>query len=355
MIRVLMVDDSAVSRHLLRRILSKDPELEIIAEATNGAQAVQLAERMQPDVITMDIHMPVMDGLDATRIIMQRTPRPIVIISASYQPEEVTGSFRALEAGALTVLGKPHGPSTPEFERQADTIVSSVRALAGVKLVRRWARKPSRVARQVRPVAPLPRLGEGLEVIAIVASTGGPAALATILGALPADTPVPIMIVQHIGFGFDQGLVDWLERISPLRVRLASDGIPCRAGEVLIAPHDRHMGVSGSRRVILASSEPISGHRPSGTYLFRSVAKAYGASAVGVILTGIGDDGARGLVELKQAGGLVIAQDRESSIVYGMPRAAAELGIVDRIGAVGDIAPILIEAWTQRARAGTGA
>lgn len=337
MLRVLVVDDSQVARKLLVSILNGDPALEVVGEAAHGAEAVALAARLRPDVITMDVYMPVMDGLEATRRIMGTTPTPIVMVSSS-APMDVARSFQAVEAGALTLLEKPGGPGTPRFRALADELVTSVKLMAEVKVVTRRLRMEPAGAVPVR--APAQRV----EVVSVAASTGGPAALATILGALPADLPAPLLVVQHIAAGFDAGLVNWLDRVSPLSVRLAVDGTGLRAGEVLVAPQDHHLGIDGAGRVSLSGADPIGGHRPSATFLFRSVARSYGPRAMGVILTGMGDDGAAGLLDLKRAGGPVIAQDRATSVVYGMPEKAAALGAVDQILPVESIAGAVVAA-----------
>jgi two-component system chemotaxis response regulator CheB len=352
MLRVMVVDDSAVARHLLVQILDDDPELRVVAEAADGAQAVLLAESVRPDVITMDINMPTMDGLEATRTIMERVPRPIVLISSLYEPEEVRDSFPGLEAGALTVLGKPGSPSSPGFARQAAEIVRTVKDLARVKVVTRRRRKgtargpvaPPSAPRRFRPAGRHP-----IGILAMGASTGGPAALAKVFSGLSSDLPVPIVVVQHMAAGFDTAFADWLGRVSPLEVGLASHLGRLAAGKVLVAPHGHHLGVTREGRTVLSSEAPIGGHQPSATFLFRSVANAYGKHALGVILTGMGDDGAPGLVDLKEAGGLVIAQDEASSVVYGMPRAAIELGAVDWVADVDDIASSIVETVNRGA------
>jgi two-component system chemotaxis response regulator CheB len=354
MIKVMVVDDSVTARLLLRRILADDPEVEVVAECVNGQEAVELAMSVRPDVITMDVFMPVMDGLEATRRIMEESPRPIILVSASFNPKEVKGSFRALDAGALTILGKPSDVSSPTFSAHARELVRTVKSLAGVKVVTRRARR----SREVEQDLPAKKVSlslparERVDIIAIVASTGGPSALSTILGAMPEDTPVPIVIVQHIGMGFDEGLVNWLDGVTPLSVRLGSGGRKLLPGEVVIAPHGQHMGVSRTKRVDLSMDEPIGGHRPSGNFLFRSLVPTYGANALGVLLTGIGDDGARGLLELKQAGGRAVVQDEASSVVYGMPKAASELGAADVIAPLNEIAAILMTAM-RRNRSGS--
>jgi two-component system chemotaxis response regulator CheB len=219
--------------------------------------------------------------------------------------------------------------------------------MAEVKLVRRQAAARAGPPPRPRPAAapaPAPRQ---VDIAAVAASTGGPAALATILGALPGAAPVPILVVQHIASGFQQGLVAWLDSISPLSVRLARAGEPLRAGEVLVGPPDVHLGVTGGGRVALSTDPPIGGHRPSASYLFRSVARAYPGSAIGVVLTGMGDDGVAGLRALKDAGGLVLAQDEATSVVYGMPGQAVATGVVDRVLPVDRIAGALTDAWRR--------
>ena len=345
-LRVLVVDDSPVMRRLIVRILSDDPMLEVFAEAGDGDQAIRIATEQRPDVIVMDCVMPVLDGLEATRQIMRDTPTPIVLLSASYQPSDVSRSFAALEAGALTLVAKPSGPQDAAFFADAQMLRTMVRLMADVKLVRRRSEHSARLAQRDRIVhgSAVPARNPPVAIVAMAASTGGPAALAQILRGLPPATPVPILVVQHITSGFQQGLVEWLGRVSSLRVRLAADGERLVAGEVVVAPADAHLGVRGSR-VVLSRSPPIEGHRPSATHLFRSVASAYGAAAVGVILTGMGEDGVTGLIDVKRAGGLVFAQDELSSVVNGMPGRAVEAGVVDQILPVDKIAMALSSTW----------
>jgi two-component system chemotaxis response regulator CheB len=324
-------------------ILKEDREIEVVAEAADGHEAVALTAKCQPDVVVMDVMMPTMNGLEATRTIMAETPTPIVLVTASYDPED-SRSFDALQAGALVLLAKPPGPQASTFGQEAAVFRMTVKLMAEVKLVRRRADRPPKPAPGPPPASTAIR-GRAVEIVAIAASTGGPAALATILGALPATTPVPILVVQHITAGFHQGLVDWLGSVSRLDVRLAANGAPLRGGQVLVAPADSHLGVDARGRASLSADPPISGHRPSATYLFRSVAKRYGSGAVGTILTGMGDDGVAGLRTLKEAGGRVLAQDEATSVVYGMPREAAVLGVVDQVLPLGEVARALASAW----------
>jgi two-component system chemotaxis response regulator CheB len=338
-LRVLVVEDSPVARQLLLRILG-DAELRVVGEAGNGAEALELAKRLRPDVITMDIHMPLMDGVEATRRIMDEVPTPVVVVTASSDRAATGRAFAALEAGALTVVDKPRGPRSPDFAKQAHTLVDTVKLMAEVKVVSRRPRSAPR-ARPVPQDAPPRRVA----IVAMAASTGGPAALATILRALPPDTSVPILVVQHITPGFEEGLVSWLNESSALPVRLAADGQRLRAGEVAVGPQGVHLGVDGDGTAALGRAAPIGSHRPSATYLFRSVARAYGPRALGVILTGMGNDGAQGLVTLKEAGGWVLAQDEATSVVYGMPREAALLGLADQILPLKDIPGAMAALW----------
>jgi two-component system, chemotaxis family, protein-glutamate methylesterase/glutaminase len=280
-----------------------------------------------------------MDGMEATRAIMHESPTPIVLISADYRPGDSEKTFNALASGALTVLPKPQGPQRQRFADEVANLTMTLKLMAEVKLVRRRSPGASGVPPSPRPAAP--RLNEPVRVVALAASTGGPAALATVLAALPESIPIPILVVQHITNGFHKGLVDWLNSVTPLAVRLAEHGQPLHPGEVLVAPPDLHLGVSRGGRVALSEDSPTRGHRPSATHLFRSVTQAFGAGAVGVVLTGMGDDGAAGLRSLKEAGGVVVAQDEASSVVYGMPREAAVLGIVDHVIPLDLIGPTL--------------
>jgi two-component system, chemotaxis family, protein-glutamate methylesterase/glutaminase len=329
MIRVLVVDDSPVAKELLVHILRSDPAVQVVATANNGEEALEAVERIKPDIITMDVHMPKMNGLDASRRIMETHPTPIVVVSGSFEPEALNTTFRALEAGAVAVVKRPAGIGHAEHVETSAELLRTVKAMSEVKVVRRWARHP-RAAAVVSPShAAEPELRPSpvpVNIIGIGASTGGPLALQTILSELPADFRVPILVVQHIAPGFVRGFAEWLDRCTKLRVRVAMQNEAIVPGGIYVAPDGWHMRVSAVGTISLSGEPPENGLRPSVSSLFRSLAATYGQQALGVLLTGMGKDGAEELRLIKEKGGITIAQDEESSVVYGMPGEAIRLG-----------------------------
>lgn len=327
MIRVLVAEDSRTVRRLLVEILESDPEIRVVGEAGDGEETIEMAERLRPDLITMDVHMPILNGLDATKEIMVRAPTPIVIVSSAAREPDVGLALDATRAGALMILPKPESPLAPDFEERRAELVSMVKAMAQVKVVRRWAPITTR-ARSVDGATARPGVGNA-RLVAIATSTGGPPALQRILMDLPRDFPVPILVVQHIADGFVEGLCRWLRSSCNLRVKLAEEGEPLQPRTVYLAADDRHLGVRRNGTVALVDEPPIGGFRPSATYLFESAAREFGAAAIAVILTGMGRDGVEGLHAVHEAGGWVLAQDEPTSAVYGMPREAVRAGVVD--------------------------
>lgn len=339
MIRVLIADDSATSRALISALFSAEADFTVVGEATNGKEAVTMAEHLKPDLVTMDVQMPVMDGLEATKQIMVRSPRPIIIVSHTTRKREVELSLEATRAGALMVLPKPDGPGSPRFASDQKQLVSMARAMAHVKVVRRHGSPLAPASAPPHDSSPgtvstAASTGR-IRLIAIAASTGGPAAIRTILAGLPRSFPVPIVIVQHIALGFTSGLAHWLSGDSRMPVKVAETGELAVAGCVYIAPDDRHIGCrldgEGKIRILLDNSPASGAFRPSASFLFRSVAESLGENALSVILTGMGDDGIAGLRAVKSAGGRVIAQDEASSVIFGMPREAIRAGVVDMV------------------------
>jgi two-component system chemotaxis response regulator CheB len=329
-IRVLIAEDSPTARMLLGALFGRSRDFDVIGEAHNGAEAIEKAIALSPDLIIMDVHMPVVDGLDATKEIMREAPAPILMVSASASVADVGLGLSATQAGALMLLEKPSSPGSATFEDDARQFLAMAKAMAAVKVVRRWSRPTPGALPPSMPRAPR-RSNSAVKLVAIGTSTGGPAALHRILIDLPQDFDVPIVVVQHMARGFIDGLVKWLGGSVALKVTTAAHGEPLLPGTVYLAPDDRHLGVTAEGRAMLASPAALGGFRPSVDYLFDSCGRAYGASLVAVILTGMGQDGVEGLSTVKERGGRVIAQDERSSVVYGMAQQAVNRGVVDEI------------------------
>jgi two-component system chemotaxis response regulator CheB len=351
-IRVLIAEDSPVVQVILRRMLATYPDIELVGMASTGKEALAMMSQARPDVVCTDFHMPEMNGLELTQEIMATMPRPILVLSASVQAEDTQNVFRVLNAGAVDVLPKPIDGGANNWNDLQQELITKIRVLSGVAVFthRRQLMGQSRRPRGTAPSA-LPSLStiapevrqRHYELVAIGASTGGPQALQGILRQIPGNFPVPVVCVQHISRGFLTGLVNWLNAECAVSVQIAQVGMRAEAGVVYFPPEDQHL--TFSRRGVFASAPlpPFSGHRPSVTVTFESVAAVYGRHCVGILLTGMGKDGAVGMQSIAQAGGVTIAQDEATSVVFGMPKEAIALGAAQYILPLGEIAPVLLK------------
>lgn len=338
-LKVFIVDDSRVSRELLEHIIQADPELEVVGFAEGGKETLAWLEEHTPDVITMDVVMPGVNGFEVTRRIMETKPVPIVIVSSLYTAHDAKQGFEAMEAGALAILAKPEGFGTSGYEASAEEIRLTLKMVAEVKLIKRHKRQ--REIASAKPATELPA-NDLIEAVAIGTSLGGPMALAQILKELPANFPVPLFVAQHIPVGFTQGLVDWLQGQTALWVEVAKDCARAEPGHCYIAPGGSHLTVNKKHEMHLDSQSPDQ-LKPSVAKLFESMASAYGPHAVGIMLTGMGKDGAQELLLMRQRGAYTIAQDEGSCLMFGMPREAIECGAAKSILPLSQIAKVLKE------------
>ena len=344
MINVLIVDDSAVVRQHLKDVLESDKDIRVMGTAKDGEEAVRFVQEKKPDVITMDINMPNMNGFEATRKIMETNPVPIVIVTASYDRSDVEKSFHSMEAGALAIIEKPFGEGHPHSKETQNDLVQTVKLMSEVKVVRRWKRERERQSEAIdKKVSDkgLKKRDKKIKIVAIGASTGGPPIIQTILSGLKKGYSAPILVVQHISKGFLEGLVEWLRQSTGLPVHIAKHGEELLPGHIYFARDDYHLGVDKDGRLRLSREEIENGLRPSVSYLFRSIINSFDGEAVGILLTGMGKDGAMEMKMMKDNGAVTIAQDRESSVVYGMPGEAVRLDGATYVLSPEEIAPTL--------------
>lgn len=332
-IRVLVVEDSPVIQQLLAHIIGADPRLEVAGIASSGEQALRMIERAVPDVVSLDIRLPGIDGFEVTSRIMRLTPLPIVVVASDVRDLDIP--MRALQAGALAVVEKPGSVARADYQTVAHHLCTQLVIMSQVKVIRH--RISARSTPRADPPgavasAPLPSQAVAADgrrrrfrALGLVASTGGPAALAKLLKELPPGFPLPIFLVQHMGAPFMAGFASWLGTVSPLPVSLAEHGVIPRPGHVYVAPGDRHLTVDNGV-VRLTAGAMVCGQRPSGEVLFQSMATVYGAAGIGVLLTGMGEDGARGLVEMRRAGAFTIAEHASTAVIHSMPGTAVRLG-----------------------------
>lgn len=353
-IKVLLVEDSPVATIVLKRILDASPEIQVVGTACNGLEALDLIPKLQPEVICTDLNMAQMNGLEFTKEVMKKYPRPILIISASVQAKDTQNVFELMKAGALDVFPKPIGGLASDYDRLGNELIAKVKVLSGVKVFTRHPRlgvietgdRPIRKIHQF-PIQNYPLSSKNLnsrtiKLLAVGASTGGPQALHSIISKFPANLPVPVICIQHISEGFLQGLVDWLGFESKLPVKIAGFGEWPQAGIVYFPPEKRHLELDSQGRFIYSEAAREAGHCPSVTVTFKSVANFYGRGAAGVLLTGMGRDGAEGMLAIARVGGLTIAQNEASCVVFGMPKEAIALGAAQHVLPVSAIAPLLL-------------
>lgn len=353
-IRVLIVDDSLFMRAAIKKLLETDGRFEIVGQARDGEEGVRLAAELRPDVITMDFNMPKLDGAQATREIMRQRPTPIVLLSA-HARQGGRETLLALSAGAVDFVTKPSGEVSADFSRVAPELVEKLagaaeaRPVAITPAVRERptfpslfpGSSPTRTSGMTRPITQ--PLAIGLRVVVIAVSTGGPAALTRVIPALPPRPPFALVVVQHMPTGFTQALAERLHEVSEVDVHEAQDGETLQAGTCVLAPGDRHLTFLDGARIRLTDDPPLHGCRPAADVTLRSAAQIFGRRVTAVVMTGMGKDGAEGVAAVHAAGGRTIAQDKATCVIFGMPKAAIELGVVDEVVALDDIVPALLK------------
>ena len=349
-LKVLVVDDSALMRRLLSELLASEPDIEVVGTARDGAEAVEKTKALRPHVVTMDVQMPHMDGLEALGHIMREVPTPVVILTGL---EDEAIALEALSRGAVDVVLKPSGPISVDIAKVKEELVHKVR-MARAANIKRLINGPVPGRRPRPPVEPPPTVGPGTRMWAVViaASTGGPRAVEYVLCSLPGNLPATVLVVQHMPPGFTRSFAERLNRICNLNVREAQDEDVLEPGHAFIAPGGYHMRVARGTRlrgtIHLDQTAPVNGVRPSADVTMMDVARVFGARTVGVVLTGMGADGAQGLLAIREAGGITIAQDQVTSVVYGMPRMAVTVGGARTVLPLEDIPAAIVRAVTKR-------
>lgn len=350
-VTVMIVEDSRTVSEFLEHIINRDPRLTVVANVRSAEEALETLAEVNPDIISLDIRLPGMNGFEATQRIMNEHPTPIVVVSSDVQDEELNISMNALRAGALAVVQKPVGLKHADYETLAKELCTKLTIMSEVRVIRQRCRTfPSR--QESQSAGPAPRLRPvrtGIpRVLGLVASTGGPNAIVQLLNGLEPDFPAPILLVQHITPGFVRGFVAWLGDVLPgLKVVEAQHCMPLEPGTVYVAPAHRHLIYAEPFQAQLLDTPSISAQKPSGTVLFRSLA-SLGSGAAGVLLTGMGEDGALGLRDMYQAGACTFAEHESTAVVYGMPAAAVKLGAASSVLPLGEISTRLNALFNPR-------
>ncbi len=338
-IKILVVDDSPFARELIIDILSSDKELKVVGEAVNGLEATQKVRDLKPDIVTIDIEMPVMNGLDAIEEIMAANAVPILVVTTH---GDAKTAYDAISRGALDLVAKP------DVSREgAREFIGKIKLLSGIKVITHIGGSSMMEAKPAEKFSF--GAGEMDRVVAIAASTGGPEALSIILSSLPAGFPFPVVIAQHISEGFVAGMAEWLGKLSRLNVKPAAEGELLLPGTVYIAPSEKHMEVTGAKTVALTERQDKDIFHPSCDRLLLSAAGVFGSGTLGVILTGMGSDGVQGMEKIRKAGGVTIAQDEKTSVVFGMPKIAIEKGCIDKVLPLGEISGEIVRIMSRAA------
>ncbi|MHB1012261.1 MAG: chemotaxis-specific protein-glutamate methyltransferase CheB [Desulfobacteria bacterium] len=347
-VRLLVVDDSPSIRAVIRAMVEGDAGIRIVGEAGTGGEAVEMARVLRPGVILMDVRMPGMDGIEATGRIMASEAAPIIAFSAFTWGGEAKASIEMLAAGALDVMAKPDLDGAGAVSECSRVLRKKIRSASRVAVVRHLRRSVPMPRGRDEPAGP-PDAAR-FEVLGVGASTGGPTALRELFSGLPADFPLPILVVQHITAGFTAGFVEWLRQQTPLDVRVANEEDRAVPGSILVAPEGRQLEAVRGGAVRATSRKSRGVHLPSADALLSSIASAYGPKCIGALLTGMGSDGAEGLLDIRRAGGFTLAQDEDSCVVFGMPREAARRGAVNRSMAPASMADLLRRMTERPAR-----
>jgi len=347
MIRVLIVDDSAFMRNALTKMLSSDPEITVVGTAWNGLDAIEKVAELKPDLVTMDVEMPRMDGIEALRRIMATNPVPVIMVS-SLTTEGAQSTLDALDLGAVDFVPKNLADLSVNIVKVREILLDKVKQIGGRVPGRRRTSRPAYATAAPAPVRSSYRTERRIGIVAIATSTGGPKALQEVIPKLPKDLSVPVIVVQHMPPAFTGPFAQRLNEISGLTVKEAEEGEPLRPGLVLVAPGRGHLSVRRSRLgecvVAVSENRPDLIYRPSADVMMASVAETYPGRALGVILTGMGNDGEKGMRAIKSSGGRTLAQDEATCVVYGMSRAVVEAGLADKVVPIEEVSGEIVNA-----------